>query len=268
MPDIFDDLWDWVSGGQVTRAREERGKLDALHSRLEKLVKNYKYWHLQGTILSKALYQITIMAFNEVCKLNDIIEHLTIKQRKINEHTLRDKNYILKDIEQSISALKSISGSGGRLLDTKQFVQNTLDGNLAILEKMPNSTGLASAGVYTVISGLEHYTSLNSKIQDFKAGQYAVLKRIDKLEGKLYRLKAELHRADEIGVGLGKGITAFRHCYEDFRKDLFPNGEESKLKRKARAASGGAYFEDDEQRKVRLLLDAGGFLLKMIEAKP
>ena len=111
MSDLFDDIWDWVSGGQVTRAREESGKLSNLHSRLEKLAGEYNHWHSKGKVLSKALYDIMIMAFNEVCKLQDIIEHLTVNQRKIAEYTIEGKKYASKDLERYLLALNSASDS-------------------------------------------------------------------------------------------------------------------------------------------------------------
>ena len=267
MSNLFDDIWDALSGGQVTRAREEKGKLFSLRSRLETTVKNYNYWYTQGTILSKSLYQITIMAFNEVRKLHDIFEHISVNQRNIIEHALQKKDYVLKDIEKSVSALNAISNSARGMLDTQKFAKDTLDNNLSILKEMPNSAGLASAGVYTLISGLEHYSSLNSQISQLKAGQYSVLKKIDKLEIKLFKLKAEVHRADELGVGIGKGLSVFRHSFDDFYRKFFPNGDDSKREREARLASGGTYFLDSEQLELRLLVNAGGYLLKMIEAK-
>ena len=108
MSSLFDDVWDWISGGQVSRAREEEGRLYDLRHRLKIMIKNYDYWHSQGKIMSKALHQITIMAFNEVNRLHGIIEHLTINQRKIIEHNLQGKKYALKDIERSLSAVKSV----------------------------------------------------------------------------------------------------------------------------------------------------------------
>jgi hypothetical protein len=268
MSDLFDSIWDWVSGGQVSRNQQEEIRLAGLHVRLETLVKNYNYWYLQGTILSKALYQITILAFNGVCKIQDKIRHLSVKQRDIVEHTLQNKKYDLKDIEQTLAALSSISFLSGKSIGTRQFAQDTLDGNLAILKELPNGVGLASAGIYTLISGLEHYTTLSSQFNELKSGQYEALKKIDKLESGLFKLKAQVHRADEMGVSIGKGISAFNHCFDDVHSKLFPNGEKSKQERKNRAASGGGYFLDSEKQEIKSLLESAGYVLKMVEAKP
>ena len=268
MPDLFDDIWDWVSGGQVTRASEERGRLSSLRSRLETLVKSYSYWHEQGTILSKSLYRITIMAYGEVCRLHDVIEHLTINQRKIIEQSLKNKRYALKNIERSLLAINSVFDSSRQLLNTKQFAKDTLDGNLSILKDIPNGTGLATAGIYTIISGLDHYASLSSQINSLKAAQYEVLQRIDELEGAVLELKAKVHRADEMGAGLGKGISAFRKCHDIFYRKLFPRGEVSKQEREERLASGGKYFLDSENPLIVSIITSAGHLLKMVEAKP
>ena len=153
-------------------------------------------------------------------------------------------------------------------MDTKQFAEDTLDGSLSILEKMPNSTGLATAGIYTVISGLDHYASLSRQVGELKAEQYEVLERIDKLKDRLLELRAKVCRAEEMGAGLGKGITAFQHCYNEVYKKLFPKGEASKRMREARQASGGQYFLDSEKPLLKSLCDAGWYLIKMVDAKP
>jgi hypothetical protein len=268
MSDLFDNIWDWVSGGQVSRNQQEEMRLSALHGRLETLTKNYNYWYLQETILSKALYQITILAFNDVCKIQDIIKHLSVKQRNIVEHSLQTSKYDLKDIEQTLAILSTISFHSGKIMDTRQFAQDTLDGNLAILKELPNGVGFASAGVYTLISGLEHYATLNSQFNELKAGQYEALEKIDNLESRLFKLKAQVHRADEMGVSIGKGVFAFKHCFVDVYNKLFPNGEKSKQERENRATSGGNYFLDSEKQEVKSLLETAGYVLKMVEAKP
>lgn len=268
MSGLFDDIWDWVSGGQITRNNIERSKLSTLRSKLETTVKNYNYWYSQSMILSKALYQVTIQAFTEICKLNDIKENLTVEQRNIIEHDFRNKKFKLKDIESAITALKSVSNSSGILLNTDKFFQGTLDDSLSILKDMPNNTGLATAGIYTLISGLDHYASLNNQFQELKSGQYEALKRIDKLEGRLLELKVKIHRADEMGAGLGKGISTFHHCYNDVYEKLFPKGEESKRQREARKAAGGKYFLDSEKQEIKFILEAAKYILKMVEAKP
>lgn len=260
----FDDIWDWISGGQVTRNKMEESELSGLRYKLEKRVNSYNKWHRRGIILSKAMYQITITAFSEVCKLHDMINHLSIKQRNIVEHSLQNKNYALKDIERTLSTLKVHSSSW----ETQQFAKNTLDGGLSIMRELPGKAGLATAGIYTVIQGLEHYANLNNQLAQIKAQQYEMLKSIDKIEEKLFELKMTVHRADERGLGLGKGITAFRYCFDDVNKKLFPKGEESKKEREQRVANGGDYFLENEKPEIESLIACAGYVLKMVEAQP
>ncbi|MCL1991458.1 MAG: hypothetical protein FWG66_00730 [Spirochaetes bacterium] len=264
MSDLFDGIWDMVSGGQVSRNQMEQNKLYQLRERLEKAIKSYERWHKRGTVLARALYKITLMAFGEVCKLQDMIAHLSIAQRGIVEQKLQKKHYALQDIEKSLSYLKSHSAS----LSTERFAKNTLAGGLSILEKMPNKTGLATAGVYTLIEGLDHYASLNRQFSDLKAQQYEVLEKIDRIEDEVWKLRVQVRRADEMGLGLGKGISAFQYCYNDVYKKLFPNGDASKKERENRVATGGTYFLDNEKPEIESLLAAAGYVLKMVEAKP
>jgi hypothetical protein len=101
-----------------------------------------------------------------------------------------------------------------------------------------------------------------------KQGQYEALKKIDKLEEKLYLLKTYVERFDELGAGIGKGLTAFKHCFNDFYKKMFPHGESSKKERTDRMKSGGNYFMEKENKDLEILLKTVGYLLNMIEAKP
>ena len=264
MSDLFDQIWDWVSGGQITRNQMEEAKLAKLRERLEKTIKSYERWHRRSSVLAKSLYKITIMAFDEVCKLQEIMGHLTVQQRTIMEQTLERKQYALKGIERSLSYLSSISAS----FTTERFVKETLQGSLTILQEMPNKAGLATIGIYTVIQGLDHYASLNQQFSELKEQQHKVLKNIDKIEEKTWQLRTQAHRADEMGLGLGKGISAFQFCYNDVSKKLFPKGELSKQEREKRVANGGTYFSDSEKPEIESLLTAAGYVLKMVEAKP
>ena len=110
MSNLFDDIRDALSGGQVSKVREEEGRLLAYRSRLETLVKNYNYWSAQGTILSKSLYKITIMAFNEVRKLNDIFTHLTVRQGNIIEQPdkpVKSRSILGFKTDEQIDSLES-----------------------------------------------------------------------------------------------------------------------------------------------------------------
>jgi hypothetical protein len=263
-----DKFVDWLTGGQLSHARKESAELFCLEGRLKALVKNYKYWYQKAQILSKALYRITLQAYLEVSKIHDIISHLSINQRKIAEHTLQNKHHTLKNIEASIDSLRSISGSSGAVLDTGSFIDRIFDGSVEILESMPGKGGLAAAGIYTVISELQHISSLGNEIYALKAGQHEALKNIDKMQYRLLDLKTKMQRFEEMGMGLGKGLTAFQYCFNDFQRKLFPEGEKSRQERENRVAAGGRYFSDSEQPEIESLLISAGFLLKMIEAKP
>jgi chromosome segregation ATPase len=266
MSELFDGFWDWLSGGQVTRNEAERRRLNELQGEIDRLRKKYHKWHDRGRILSRSLYRITLMAFKEVCKMQDIISHLTVKQRRIVEYSLKNEKYELKEIEKSIAALNSSLPSLN--IDSEQFMHDTVKGNMEILEALPNQGGLAATGIYTAISALEYYTALENQNTALKAGQYEALNVIDEIKKKLFELKVEVYRIDEMGTGIGKGITAFRYCFDAFSAKLFPLGEESKRQRESRLASGGTYFLDSEEPEVQALLISAGFVLEMIEAKP
>jgi hypothetical protein len=231
---LHDGIVNLFTDGKLSEAKNEQTRLSVLGHELETLVYKYKYLREKAKLLSKSLYQITKTAYHEVSHIRDIIPHLSVNQRSIIEHGLQNERYVLKDIEHTLDTLQSFS------------------------------YGNVSHGFFADIFD----NALSREIALLKAGQYEALQNIDTIKSRLFELEASMYRFDEIGMGIGKGVTAFRYCFKDFRRKLFPKGKESKLERQARVASGGLYFLENEQPEVESLVISAGFLLKMIEAQP